>query len=313
MKWTELKIKTESKFEDFVSSVLYDLGATGLAIEDPNDILQLEQSETNWDFIDSKLIDLEENQLVIKAYFSEIEDLDQIVSHLEDRIKMNPLIDNKDILITLTILDDNDWSESWKEHYKPFKIGENILIKPSWEDVEELEGDIVIELDPGMAFGTGTHETTWLCTEAIEKYLEKGDTLYDIGCGSGILSIVAVKLGASKVVGVDLDPVSVRTSNENIKINKVEDRVKIIEGNLLEVIDKEADIIVSNIIAEVIAGMAGDLKDKLKDGGIFISSGIILDKIELVENALRENGFEILEIVKKNEWALIVSKNRIGD
>ena len=313
MKWTEVKIKTESKFEDFVSGVLYDLGATGLAIEDPNDILQLEQSETNWDFIDSSLIDLEKNQLVIKAYFSEIEDLDQIVSNLEEKIKMNPLIDNKDILITLTILDDNDWAESWKEHYKPFKIGERILIKPSWEEVQELEGDIVIELDPGMAFGTGTHETTWLCTEAIEKYLEKGDILYDIGCGSGILSIVAVKLGASKVVGVDLDPVSVKTSNENIKINKVEDKVKIIEGNLLDVIDKEADIIVSNIIAEVIAGMAGDLKDKLKDGGIFISSGIILDKIDLVEKSLKENGFEILEIVKKNEWALIASKKRIGD
>ena len=312
MKWTEVKIKTVSKLEDLISSVLYDVGAAGLAIEDPNDIIELEQSETNWDFIDDNLINLLDDQIIIKAYFPESDILEKTIKSIQNEIKINPMIKEKDTQITLTLIDDEDWAESWKEHYKPFKIGPNILIKPSWEDIEVEEGNIVIELDPGMAFGTGTHETTWMCTEAIEKHMEKGDTLYDIGCGSGILSIVAVKLGAKKVIGVDLDPVSIKTSKENIEINHVADKIDIREGNLLEVIDEKADIIVSNIIAEVIAGMTPDLKGYLKEDGIFICSGIILKKIELVQDALEKNGFEIIEIVKKGEWALIVSKNNSG-
>lgn len=312
MNWTEVQIKTVSKNEDLISNILYDVGAAGLVIEDPNDILELEQFEINWDFIDSNLIDLLEDEVVIKAYFPDDEYLDEIISNIKNQIKRSSFIDDKDIQITLTLLDDNDWAESWKKHYKPFKIGPNILIKPSWENVEIEDGNILIELDPGMAFGTGTHETTWMCTEAIEKYIKKGDTLYDIGCGSGILSIVAVKLGAEKVVGVDLDPISVKTSRENILINNVENNIEIREGNLLEVVDEKADIIVSNIIAEVIAKMSKDLKRYIKDDGIFIASGIILEKISLVEDALKESGFEILEIVKKNEWALIAAKNRLG-
>lgn len=313
MKWTEVQIKTVSKNEDLISNILYDVGAAGLAIEDPNDIIELEQSEISWDFIDENLSNLLEDEVIIKAYFPNDEYLDKIVDNLQNQIKRNSLIDDKDILITLTLLDDDDWAESWKKYYKPFKIGPNIVIKPSWESVEIEDGNILIELDPGMAFGTGTHETTWMCTEAIEKYIKKGDTLYDIGCGSGILSIAAVKLGAGKVVGVDLDPVSVKTSRENILINHVEDKIEIREGDLLEVVDEKADIIVSNIIAEVIAKMSLDLKDYIKDRGIFIASGIILAKISLVEDALKESGFEILEVVRKNEWALIVAKNIVGE
>ncbi len=313
MNWTEVQIKTVSQCEDLVSNVLYDAGAAGLAIEDPNDIVELEQSEITWDFVDCNLTDLGKGEIIIKAYFPESEDLNKIIENIQNEIKRNPLIENKNIQITLTLLDDNDWAHSWKKYYKPFKIGSNILIKPSWEDVEIEEGNILIELDPGMAFGTGTHETTWMCTEAIEKYIKKGDTLYDIGCGSGILSIVAVKLGAEKVIGVDLDPVCIKTSKENININDVENKIDIREGNLLEVVDQKADIIVSNIIAEVIAEMSKDLKAYIKDDGIFIASGIILEKISLVEDALKKSGFEILEIIRKNEWALIASKNTTGD
>lgn len=310
MRWTEVQIKTVSKNEALISNILYDVGAAGLVIEDPSDIVELEQFEVNWDLVDSNLIDLLEDEVKIKAYFPDDEYLDEIISNIRKQIRRSSFIDDKEIDITLTLLDDRDWEESWKEHYKPFKIGPNILIKPSWDKREIEDGDILIELDPGMAFGTGTHETTWMCTEAIEKYIKKGDILYDIGCGSGILSIVGAKLGAESVVGVDLDPISVKTSRENIKINHVENKVEIREGNLLEVVDEKADIIVSNIIAEVIADMSKDLKSYIKDDGLFIASGIILAKIPLVEDALKESGFEIVEIVKKNEWALIVSKNR---
>lgn len=313
MNWTEVQIKTVSKFEDLVSTILYDVGAAGLAIEDPRDIIELEQSEIDWDFIDPGLIKLEEDQIIIKAYFPESEDLQDIIDSIKNEINTNPMLKGEESNITLNLLNDSDWAENWKKYYKPFKIGENILIKPSWEDVEIEDGNILIELDPGMAFGTGTHETTWMCTEALEKYIKPGDVVYDIGCGSGILSIASVKLGARKVVGVDLDPVCVKTSKENAKINNVEDFIDIREGDLLEVVNDKADLIVSNIIAEVIAGMTGNLKKYLIDDGIFIASGIIIEKIPLVEDALKENGFEILDTIQKNEWALIVSKNTIGD
>lgn len=309
MNWTEVQIKTVSEYEDIISTVLYDVGAAGLAIEDPNDIIELEQSEIDWDFVDSSLIDLGKDEVIVKAYFPKNEDLDRIIESIKSKIRRNPYIDDKSVQITITLLNDDDWAETWKEHYKPFKIGSHILIKPSWEDIDIEEGNIMIELDPGMAFGTGTHETTWMCIEAIEKYIKKGDTLYDIGCGSGILSIVGAKLGANKVVGVDLDPISVRTSKENVTINKMENIVEIREGNLLEVVVDKADIIVSNIIAEVISEMTRDLKVYLKDEGIFIASGIILDKIKLVEDSLNRNNFKILDVVRKNEWALIVAKN----
>ena len=206
-----------------------------------------------------------------------------------------------------TKVDENDWAESWKKYYKPIRIGRRILIMPSWEEDVSLENDIVIELDPGMAFGTGTHETTMMCTEALEDYVKPYSTVYDIGTGSGILGIVAAKLGATKVLGVDLDPVCVKVANENIEMNNVEDVVEIKNGDLLEVVEGKADIIVSNIIAEIIAGMTPDLKNYLNRGGIFITSGIIIEKISLVEKALIENGFKILEIKKLNSWACIIA------
>lgn len=307
MNWTEVQIKTTAELEDLVSSILYDAGATGLAIEDPRDILELSQSEGNWDFVDPSLIDFHYDGVTIKAYFAESEDLENTIQYIRDRIKSNPMFNADEHIVKISVVNEKDWAESWKKYYKPIKIGENIVIKPSWENYDLDEKDIMIELDPGMAFGTGTHETTAMCTEALEKHIKPGDKVYDIGCGSGILSIVSAKLGASKVIGVDLDEVCVKVSNENIMLNNVEDVVEIRQGNLLDVVNEKANIIVSNIIAEIIAGMTKDLKNYLEDNGIFITSGIIVEKIELVEKALLDNGFKILDIKKKNGWACIIA------
>lgn len=313
MNWTEVQIKTTAELEDVISSILYDAGANGLAIEDPRDILEMMKSKGDWDFIDSSLINQELDGILIKAYFSESDDLENIIQEIRSRIEDNPELIADENIVTINVLDDNDWAESWKKYYKPIRIGKNIVIKPSWEDYKLVEDDIIIELDPGMAFGTGTHETTMMCTEALEQFVKSGDMVYDIGCGSGILSIVAAKLGASKVVGVDLDELCVKVSNKNIILNNVEDIIEIKSGNLLAVVEGKANIIVSNIIAEVIAKMTKDLKGYLSNNGIFITSGIILEKIELVENALLENGFEIIDIVKKNEWACIIATNNYGE
>ncbi len=312
MNWAEIQIKTTNELEDVVTDILYDVGATGLAIEDPRDILELVQSEIDWDFIDPDLIKVESNQIIIKAYFAENKELEYIIQKIKERIKHHPMLKEKNH-ITISSVDEKDWAESWKKYYKPTKIGKNILIKPSWEEAEVGKDTILVELDPGMAFGTGTHETTMMCSEALENHVKPGDLVYDIGCGSGILSIVAAKLGAKKVIGVDLDPVCVRVSSENIKINNVEDIVDIKRGDLLEVIEGNANVIVSNIIAEIIAKMVPSIKDYLKDQGVFIASGIIIEKIPLVENALLENNFIILDIVKKNEWACIIATNKLGE
>lgn len=313
MNWAEVQIKATNDLEDVVSDILYDVGATGLAIEDPKDILDLVQSEVSWDFVDPSLTKLKVDEVIIKAYFAENEELDNIIQSIRERIREHPMLSQEENQLTISSVDENDWAESWKKYYKPTKIGKNILIKPTWEETEVDEDTVLIELDPGMAFGTGTHETTIMCAEALEKHVKPGDLVYDIGCGSGILSIVAAKLGAKKVLGVDLDPVCVRVSNENVKMNNVEDTVEVKMGDLLEVIEGKANIIVSNIIAEIIGDMTPDIKNYLKDDGVFIASGIIIDKIPLVKNALLENDFIILDIVEKKEWACIIATNKLGE
>ncbi|MBC8590776.1 50S ribosomal protein L11 methyltransferase [Wansuia hejianensis] len=309
MKWIEVVVKTSQENEDIVSDVLYQAGAQGLAIEDPNDILELSQNQEEWDFFDINISEEDLGNIIIKAYYSESSDIKSIIDFIREKIENNSQKGEGKSYgkIVLNKVDEKDWSESWKKYYKPKRIGKRIIIKPSWEDFKCNANDLIVELDPGMAFGTGTHETTIMCTEAIESYMKPGDKVYDVGCGSGILSIVAAKLGASKVLGIDMDPNSVRISKENIIRNGVDDTIDILEGNLLDLISEKANVIVSNIIAEIIVGMSLDIKEKLTDNGIFIASGIILDKIDLVKNALLSHDFKIIETKIMNEWACIVA------
>ena len=310
MKWTEVKVKTRPENEDIISHILYEEGAAGLAIEDPDDIEKMLKKKKDWDFVDSSLIDVEKGIIFIKAYFPDSDELINTIQRIRENIEVKPKTLGEDSYgkVVLKEVNDEDWAESWKKYYKPTKIGESIVIKPTWEEYDLREDEVMVELDPGMAFGTGTHETTYLCIETLEKFVKEGFNIYDIGCGSGILSIVAAKLGAEKVVGVDLDPVCIDVSKKNIDLNGVEDRVRVVEGNLLDVVDEKVDLIVSNIIAEIIVTMTKDLKRFLKKDGIFIASGIILDKESLVLDSLRENGFEVLEVNRKNEWLSIVSR-----
>lgn len=305
MKWLEVQVKTTPEYEDIVTDILYSSGATGLAIEDPNDIINLKQNETDWDFIDQSLIDLSSDSILIKAYFSEDNGLDQKIDQLRENIENNTNGSYGEVHITH--VDDEDWSENWKKYYKPTKIGSRIVIKPSWEHYEPKDKDIIIELDPGMAFGTGTHESTIMCTEALDSYLKGSPQVFDIGCGSGILSIVAAKLGASKVISTDLDELCVKITKENVNINNVEDIVEVKQGNLLDSISGKANIIVANIIAEIIVDLTKEVREFLHPEGIYITSGIITEKIPMVERTLIENGFKILEIKQMKSWACIIA------
>jgi len=310
MKWIEVTIKTTTEAVEAVTSILYECEVGGVVIEDPNDFLFQDKEDIAWDYIEENVFDTGYEGVIIKAYLNEQKNIVGEVEMVREKIKLLPTygINIGEGSVNITEVDEQDWANSWKQYYKPAKVGEKIVVKPTWEEYQKNEGDIVIELDPGMAFGTGTHETTTMCIKELEKRINNEDVVFDIGCGSGILSIAAAKLGAKKTIGVDLDKVAVKVSKENTELNNVDSSVEIRYGNLMNVVTEKADIVVANIIADIIAILAKDVSNFLNDDGLFIASGIILDKIEFVKAALLENNFEILEVNTMGEWSAIVSK-----
>lgn len=309
MKWIEVSIRTTTEAVEAVANVLYDAGVSGVVIEDPYDIILTNSDEKAWDYVDESLIDLEQGA-VVKGYIPESADLVEKIDLIKDSIRNLPefgLNIGSGEVSTLEVHEE-DWSTSWKKYYKPTKIGNSIVIKPTWEEYEPENGEIIIEMDPGMAFGTGTHETTMMCVKQLEKRVSKESTVFDIGTGSGILAIVAAKLGAKKTIGVDFDEVAVNVAKKNVIENKVDDIVEIRHGNLMDVVTEKADLVVANIIADVIIILSKEIKNFLNNNGLFISSGIILDKIEEVKENLIANGLEIVEVETMGEWAVIVSK-----
>lgn len=308
MKWTEITIKTTTEAVEAVTNILYDMNVGGVSIEDPKDFKFQKKNEYDWDFVEEEIFNSGYDGVIIKTYITEERDVTDDINIIKERI--NALkefgIDIGDAIVELSEVDEQDWANEWKNYYKPTKIGEKIVVKPTWEEYEKKEDDLIVELDPGMAFGTGTHETTTMCIQQLEKYVKENSKVFDIGCGSGILAISAAKLGAKDVLAVDLDEVAVKVSKENVSLNNVD--VKVMHGNLMEVVNDKADIVVANIIADIIKILAKDIKNFMKEDAVFISSGIIHKKVDEVKNSLEENGLEIVEIQTLGEWNAIVSK-----
>lgn len=315
MKWIEVQVKTTTEAVEAVSSIFYEVGVGGLVIEDPNDIRMHMKNEGDWDYVDPSILDNIFEGVIVKGYFPQSEDLIDKIELIRQNVEKIPQYNLDKGLgeVTTSEVNDEDWAHGWKKYYKPKKIGKDIVIKPSWEDYIPQEDEIIIELDPGRAFGTGTHETTTMCLEELEKFEKKEDTVIDVGCGTGILSIGAAKLGAKKVIGVDLDEVSVDVSNENVEGNNVTEIVEIRHGNLLDVVEEKADIIVANIIAEIIVQLCKDIPSFLNKNGTFISSGIILEKIDMVKEALEGVNLEVHEVITMGEWACIVASFKEGN
>jgi ribosomal protein L11 methyltransferase len=274
----------------------------------------LEKNKKDWDIIDPDLLNNYYEGIIIKGYLEEEDDVVEKIDFIKEKIHGLPRydLDIRDTEVEINTIEETDWNQEWKKHFKPFPVGKNFLIKPSWEEIDEDTERKIIEIDPGMAFGTGTHATTLMCLEALENYLKEDDLVYDIGTGSGILAIAAGKLGANSI-GIDIDEDSVRTAKDNVKLNKCADSVKIIKGNLLNKAMDKADIIISNIIADAIINMSGNLNKFLKDSGIFIASGILENKKEEVIQALKANKFEILETSVMDEWLCIVARKGINE
>ncbi|AXU28468.1 TPA: 50S ribosomal protein L11 methyltransferase [Clostridioides difficile] len=309
--WIEITIKTTTEAVEPITNILYEQGAGGAVIEDPKDFLFQKKNELDWDYVEEEVFKKnEEDDVLIKTYVSEEKNVMEFVEIIKQKVLglKDFGIDIGEGSVSLDQVNEADWANAWKAYYKPTKVGQRVVVKPTWEDYAMQDGDLIIELDPGMAFGTGTHETTSMCIRELEKYVNKDSKVFDIGCGSGILAIAAAKLGAKEVVAVDLDEVAVKVAKENVLENKVEKSVSVMHGNLTDVIKDKADVIVANIIADIIKILAKDVQNFMKEDAIFISSGIILDKVEEVKESLIENGFEIVEVQKLGEWSAIVSK-----
>ncbi len=310
MKWIKVSLKTTTEAVDLISAMFDEIGLEGIEIEDK---IPLSEEDKQKMFIDI-LPDLEPDDGIatVSSYVSIEKDKEVLKKQIEDGLEEVKLfVDAGACELTLEEKDDRDWIDNWKEYFKPFYAAEHILIKPSWETLPEnrKEEDIVIEIDPKTAFGTGSHETTKLCIKSIKKELKQGMSVLDVGCGSGILSLVSLKLGACKAVGTDIDENALKITWENMERNKITEKEFIsYTGNLID--DKNLqrkvgtgfDLVAANILAPVIIQLSEEIANHMKPKGIFISSGILNTKEEEVQHALERNGFKILERNEMGEW-----------
>lgn len=298
MKYIEMTINTSKDKKDIIEGILFDYGIYTTEEISSDIVDELDQDEKDWDFIDYPLLNSNEDIFALRVYPENMEDANNLKAELSEKKLGQCLVEEKD---------DEDWANNWKKYYKPLEIGEKLAIVPEWEDYDN-DNRVVIKINPGMAFGTGTHESTYMCLELLERYVNKDDDIFDIGCGSGILAIAGLKLGAKKALAVDIDDKCIDASHENAGLNDLEDKMEIKKGNLLDVVKGRADLIVSNIIAEIIVDEIKNLKNHMEKGGIFITSGIIKERRQMVIHALEENGFEIIDELEKNNWVAIVGR-----
>ena len=329
MKWKKFKIKTITDAEDIIISTLYDIGLEGAQIEDNVPLTALEKEQM---FVDILPQMQEDDGTAYLSFFVEETEDGKLLRNGEETDAQTILEEVREELdglrsfmeigegsIEVDETEDIDWINNWKVFFKPFRLDDNIVIKPTWETLsDKKDDDIVIEIDPGTAFGSGSHETTKLCISQLKKYIKKDTELLDVGTGSGILSIIGLKLGAHHAMATDIDPNAIRATNENFAINEVSEQAEVQQVNILDKEEadsfyeknngKKYDVIVANILADVIIPLSGIVAPLLKDDGVFITSGIINTMEEAVKEAMLANHFEILEINHMKDWVSITAK-----
>ncbi|MEC0303471.1 50S ribosomal protein L11 methyltransferase [Terribacillus saccharophilus] len=310
MKWAELCIHTTNEAIEPISNILHEAGASGVVIQDPEDLVK-DHKTTFGEIYALDPNDYPAEGIFVKAYLPLNSFLNESVNEIKAAITnlREYQIDIGANEVSVSEVDEEDWSTAWKKYYKPVKISETFTIIPTWEEYTPVASDeVIMELDPGMAFGTGTHPTTVLSVQAIERFINKGDIVIDVGSGSGVLSIAAVLLGAEHVHAFDLDDVAVNSTKINAELNQTADRITASANNLLEGVEVEADVIVSNILAEIILKFTDDAYKLIKPGGLFITSGIISQKKGDVKDALIASGFDIVEVNEMEDWVAIIAK-----
>ncbi|WP_151735911.1 50S ribosomal protein L11 methyltransferase [Paenibacillus tengchongensis] len=352
MLWHELTVHTTEEAQEMVSNLLYEAGAGGVSIEESGSLSKTRETRYG-ELYDEPLNDIPLGEAVIKGYYSQETDMEEVVREVTPRVEelRSFGIDPGKALISWRTVDEEDWAHAWKQYFKPLRVSERLTIKPTWEEyTPSSPEERIIELDPGMAFGTGTHPTTALCLRALEKHISGGEEVIDVGTGSGILAVGAVLLGSGPVLALDLDPVAVESARQNVALNGLEQAITVKESDLLSLLggsgamDTDAAglwpsarqehrgdageavqgaeveealgvslpvrIVVANILAEILVLFTDDVYRALQPGGVYISSGIYKDKEELVAHALTASGFEIMEVSREEDWVAFTAGKR---
>ena len=326
MKYLELVIHTTEEGLEPVEACLMEMGFTDMVVNDPSDLQDLmnKKHDYDWDYIGDEVFGLAEEEPTVTLYFDGEEtgngyqlaqEVDLAIEGLRQAMMNGEYGEDADfgpLTVTTSLHDDSEWKDNWKEYFKPSRVSGRILVCPTWEEYElsaeeKAAGVRILRIDPGMAFGTGTHETTSLCLKAMEKYLAPGMSVLDVGCGSGILAIAADLLGAGDVLGIEIDPVAVDVARENLELNGCGENVRVIEGDLTKGVDYKADIVVANLMADLVEMLSPDVRRHMKPGAKYISSGIIDEKLEEVAEAVKACGFEIEEIKEDGMWRAIIA------
>lgn len=315
MKWNKFRLKTTTESEDIVSSMLMDLGIQGIEIEDKVPLTQLDKQQMFVDILPE--IAADDGVAYISFYLEEEDDKEAVLANVRAELEeMRTYLNVGECTIEESQTEDVDWVNNWKQYFHQFYV-DDVLIIPSWEEVKpEDEDKMIIHIDPGTAFGTGMHETTQLCIRQIRKFVTPETTILDVGCGSGILGMLALKFGAKYSVGTDLDPCAIDATHENMEVNGIgKDQYEVMIGNIID--DKEIqdkvgyekyDIVAANILADVLVPLTPVIINQLKKGGIYITSGIIDDKEETVVNAVKAAGLEVLEVTYQGEWVSVTAR-----
>lgn len=321
MEWTEVKIYTTTEGIEPVTAALMNCGINGIQVEDDNEMKEyLTTSSTFWDYVDEELLNKPVGETKITVYVSDNPYGEEILMNVKAAINSLKSMDigldlGRLAIETTSNLNDEEWLNKWRDFYKPFAIGKKIFIKPIWEDCEIPDGRVVFNINPGHVFGTGLHQTTQLCMLELEKYINEESVVADLGCGSGILSIISLLLGAKSAFAVDIDANAIKTAYENAELSGVDvSKYYVTSGNVIG--DKELqdeigydkyDVVVANIIADVICAVSPVVPAQLKKGGVFIASGIIKDRMQDVYDALSKCGLKVVNTAIKDEWVCITS------
>ena len=317
MRWIKLSIDTTTEATDMISYALGELGVEGIEVEDKIPLSEADKKAMYIDLLPDVIPD-DDGLATISCYLEETIDIEELVSKI--KVELADMAEYMNVgtgRIIIGETEDKDWINNWKAFFKPFRLEDNIIIKPTWEELTDVtEEDIIINIDPGTAFGTGSHATTKLCIGQLKKYIKNNhSTVLDAGCGSGILSIIALKLGAKYAYGIDIDEIAVRTSIENMTINEIDDtKMNVVTGDVIndsefaDSIVEQYDIVVANILADVIIPLSSVVSRFMKEDGVFITSGIINTKEEVVKEALINNKFKVIDTVYMGDWVSIIAK-----
>lgn len=305
MEWTEINITVDVKDLETAGNIAQMVVPYGIYIEDYSNLEQEVEEIAHIDLIDADLLKKDRSKGIIHVYINPEENPMEAIAFLSERYNEQRIPH----IIAKTGCEEEDWLNNWKQYFHPLPVGKKLLIRPTWRDKYDANGRVVMDLDPGLAFGTGTHETTRLCLQAIEQYVTKGTEILDVGCGSGILAVAALLLGAKKAVGVDIDTTAVKTAKENARLNKVEENFTVLCGNLTDKISGKYNIVAANIVADAIIMLSKDIKTFMHEDSVYIMSGIIDTRIDDVLSRV-EPDFEIIQRLYENGWYCLVAKLR---